>query len=102
MPSNNHHFPAEGEHEAVIVPLPQQHTSDRTTRRRRRSAPGATNVIVRGERHDPPDAHKLARVMASLAADTGQDETDEQPRQAQRTASRRATTDLQTRRPRAA
>lgn len=36
------------------------------------------NVVVRGVRRDPPDMHKLARVVASLAADLVQAKAGEQ------------------------
>ncbi|WP_285746317.1 hypothetical protein [Lentzea sp. NBRC 105346] len=37
------------------------------------------NVVVRGVRRDPPDIRKLARVVASLAADMLGAESGEQP-----------------------
>ncbi|MEU0466677.1 hypothetical protein ABZ215_21955 [Amycolatopsis sp. NPDC006131] len=36
-------------------------------------------MVVRGVRRDPPDIHKLARVVASLAADIVAAESGERP-----------------------
>jgi hypothetical protein len=49
-------------------------------RRPRIGADGAgRNLVVRGVRRDPPNMHKLARVVASLAASMSAEETGQQP-----------------------
>lgn len=68
----------------VPAPAEQQQESPTSTssrQSRRRSGAGRTghNLVVRGVRRDPPDMHKLARVVASLAADMLAAETGEQP-----------------------
>ncbi|MER6759143.1 MULTISPECIES: hypothetical protein [Amycolatopsis] len=52
-----------------------------STQSRRRSGAGRTgrNLVVRGVRRDPPDMRKLARVIASLAADMVAADSREQP-----------------------
>ncbi|GGM81041.1 hypothetical protein GCM10012275_59610 [Longimycelium tulufanense] len=52
-------------------------TAPKRTRQRRNSRRTGHNLVVRGVRRDPPDRHKLARVVASLAADLLKDETSE-------------------------
>ncbi|GAA3432358.1 hypothetical protein GCM10018954_019610 [Kutzneria kofuensis] len=51
---------------------------NRQPRRRVGAGRAVRNVVVRGVRRDPPDMHKLARVVASLAADLVQAEAGEQ------------------------
>ncbi|MGA8115669.1 MAG: hypothetical protein WCA46_18575 [Actinocatenispora sp.] len=68
----------------VPAPVEQQQessTSASSSQSRRRSGAGRTgrNLVVRGVRRDPPDIRKLARVVASLAADMVAAETGEQP-----------------------
>lgn len=68
----------------VPAPVEQQQESPTSTSRRqsrRRSGAGRTghNLVVRGVRRDPPDMRKLARVVASLAADMLAAESGEQP-----------------------
>ncbi|MQY23030.1 hypothetical protein [Nocardia macrotermitis] len=42
-------------------------TAQRKPRKKKRPETGAHRVVVRGSRHDPPDARKLAAVIVSLA-----------------------------------
>ena len=58
---------------------------------RRRSGAGRTgrNLVVRGVRRDPPDMRKLARVIASLAADMAAADAREQSPSAEPDASSR-------------
>ena len=66
-------------------------TSASSRQSRRRSGAGRTgrNLVVRGVRRDPPDMHKLARVIASLAADMVAADSREQPPPAEPDASHR-------------
>lgn len=65
----------------------------RKTRRRGNARHTGRNLVVRGVRRDPPDVHKLAQVVASLAAEMLKDETDvEQSALADTDASDTATT----------
>lgn len=44
---------------------------------RRNTRRTGRHVIVRGARHDPPDVHKIAQVVADLAASMAPHETDQ-------------------------
>jgi len=67
----------------VPAPVEQQQGNPTTPSRqpRLRSSAGRTgrNLVVRGVRRDPPDIRKLARVVASLAADMLEADSGEQP-----------------------
>jgi hypothetical protein len=52
---------------------------NRQSRWRAGAGRAARNVVVRGVRRDPPDIRKLARVVASVAADMVAAESGEQP-----------------------
>lgn len=78
------------------VPAPVEQQQESPTRPssgqpRRRSGAGRTghNLVVRGVRRDPPDMRKLARVIASLAADMVAADSREQPPPAEPDASHR-------------
>jgi len=86
QPNNNRaHVPA-----PVADQQQESPTSASSRQSRRRSGVGRTgrNLVVRGVRRDPPDVHKLARVIASLAADMATD-SGEQPPPAEPDASHR-------------
>jgi hypothetical protein len=51
---------------------------NRQPRQRGGASRAGRNLVVRGVRRDPPDMRKLARVVASLAADLAQAEASEQ------------------------
>lgn len=79
--------PDQADNNCADVPAPadqeQQQGSpvsapSRQPRRRVGASRAVRNVVVRGVRRDPPDMHKLARVVASLAADLAQAEASEQ------------------------
>lgn len=57
-------------------------TGSRAKKSRKRGNARRTgqNLVVRGVRRDPPDVHKLAKVVASLAADMVETDMDEQPK----------------------
>ncbi|MEV6444700.1 hypothetical protein [Amycolatopsis sp. NPDC051716] len=82
-------------HADVPAPVDDQQqdspTSASSKQSRRRSGAGRTgrNLVVRGVRRDPPDMHKLARVIASLAADMAAANSREQPPFAEPDASHR-------------
>src|SRR5690606_33027544 len=98
-PDAQHASPDGGEHEpgnvakmphlddsaGVTVPTEPQPRGNanapaRKTRRQGNARRTGPNPVVRGVRRDPPDSHKLAQVVASLAAEMLEDETDdEQP-----------------------
>jgi hypothetical protein len=65
----------------------QQGNSANAPNRQPRQRGGASragrNLVVRGVRRDPPDIHKLARVVASLAADMLAAESGDQPPRAE-------------------
>lgn len=67
----------------VTVPNEPKHGNADTpvnqTRKPRNTRRTGHNLVVRGIRRDPPDLHKLAQVVASLAADMLEGNTDEQP-----------------------
>ena len=66
----------------ALVEQQQERPASASSRQsRRRSGAGRTgrNLVVRGVRRDPPDMRKLARVVASLAADMLAAESGEQP-----------------------
>lgn len=65
--------PADQEQQGSPVNAP-----NRQPRRRVGAGRAVRNVVVRGVRRDPPDMRKLARVVASLAADLAQAEASEQ------------------------
>lgn len=65
--------PADQEQQGSPVSAPS-----RQPRRRVGASRAVRNVVVRGVRRDPPDMRKLARVVASLAADLAQAEASEQ------------------------
>ncbi|WP_277670160.1 hypothetical protein [Saccharomonospora viridis] len=111
-PHAQHASPDGGEHEpgnvakmphlddsaGVTVPTEPQPRGNanapaRKTRRQGNARRTGQNLVVRGVRRDPPDIHKLAQVVASLAAEMLEDETDdEQPALADTDASDSATT----------
>lgn len=75
------------------IPAPvetQQGSPDNAPSRRPRQRGGAgragRNLVVRGVRRDPPDIRKLARVVASLAADMLAAESGDQPPRAEQDA----------------
>jgi len=87
QPNNNHaHVPAPVDDQQQESP-----TNPSSRQSRRRSGAGRTgrNLVVRGVRRDPPDMHKLARVIASLAADMAAADAREQPPPAEPDASHR-------------
>lgn len=68
----------------VPAPVEQQpessgSTSSEQSRRRNGAGRAGRNLVVRGVRRDPPDMRKLARVIASLAADMVAADSGEQP-----------------------
>lgn len=71
-------------HDAVVHPFRKQEPRSNTrtpikkTRRRGNARRTGQNLVVRGVRRDPPDIHKLAQVVASLAADMLEDETGDE------------------------
>lgn len=65
--------PADQEQQESPISAP-----NRQPRRRVGAGRAVRNVVVRGVRRDPPDMHKLARVVASLAADLVQAKASEQ------------------------
>ena len=67
--------PAPAHQEQQGSPL---NTPNRQPQRRVGAGRPVRNVVVRGVRRDPPDMRKLARVVASLAADLAQAEASEQ------------------------
>lgn len=67
--------PAPADQEQQESPV---NASNRQPRRRVGAGRAVRNVVVRGVRRDPPDMHKLARVVACLAADLLQAEASEQ------------------------
>jgi hypothetical protein len=82
------------DHADIPAPVEQQQespTSASSRQSRRRSGAGRTgrNLVVRGVRRDPPNVRKLARVVASLAADMVAAESGEQPPSAEPDASHR-------------
>lgn len=58
-------------------PPPRVNVSTSTKKKHKRGNARRTgqNLVVRGMRRDPPDVHKLAQVLASLAADLVEEET---------------------------
>lgn len=97
-PGNVAKLPHVDDSAGVTVPTEPQprgnaSASARKTRRRGNARRTGQNLVVRGVRRDPPDIHKLAQVVASLAAEMLEDETDdEQPALADTDASDSATT----------
>jgi len=61
------------------VELEQQKRPESGHRSRGGAGKAGRNLVVRGVRRDPPDIRKLARVVASLAADMLDNEAGEQP-----------------------
>lgn len=63
----------------VTVPTepPRANVSTSTKKKHKRGNARRTgqNLVVRGVRRDPPDVHKLAQVLARLAADMVEEET---------------------------
>lgn len=57
-------------------PQPRVNVSTSTKKKHKRGNARRTgqNLVVRGVRRDPPDVHKLAQVLASLAADMVEEE----------------------------
>ena len=82
-------------HADVPAPVDDQQqdrpTSASSKQSRRRGGAGRTgrNLVVRGVRRDPPDMHKLARVIASLAADMAAADPRAQPPSVEPDASHR-------------
>ena len=67
----------------VTVPAERQRrgnvgTSAKKKRKQRNARRTGQNLVVRGVRRDPPDIHKLAQVVASLAADMLENETGDE------------------------
>jgi hypothetical protein len=85
------HNPEQANDNRADVPAPveqeQQESPVSAPSRQPRPRVGAErtgrNLVVRGVRRDPPDIRKLARVVASLAADMLAAETGEQPPRAE-------------------
>jgi len=66
----------------AAVELQQESSANAPSRQPRQSARAGRagrNLVVRGVRRDPPDIHKLARVVASLAAALLAAESGDQP-----------------------
>lgn len=59
-------------------PLGNVDTPAKKTRKRGNARRTGHNLVVRGVRRDPPDIHKLAQVIASLAAEMLEDETGDE------------------------
>lgn len=73
-----------GNRAEVPAPAEQQQegaagTSSKQPRPRSGAGRTGRNLVVRGVRRDPPDMRKLARVIASLAADMVAADSGEQP-----------------------
>lgn len=73
---NRADVPAAADQEQQRSPV---NAPNRQPRRRVGAHRTVRHVVVRGVRRDPPDIHKLARVVASLAADIVAAESGERP-----------------------
>lgn len=63
--------------ETTSPSIPQPRTPEDTPPSRRKTRSSGRNLVVRGVRRDPPDVHKLAQVVASLAEDMVEDDAHE-------------------------